>query len=227
MQTDRLILASGSPRRQQFLHELGLDFRVVVADIDETPRAGETPVALAHRLALAKAEAVTERLPNRERTFVIAGDTVVALDDLLLGKPADERAATTMLQMLRNRVHYVHSSVCLLDRNSGSHIIRVNSTAVQMRNYTDQEIAAYVQSKDPLDKAGGYAIQHPTFAPVAALQGCIAGVIGLPLADLRDLLAECGISVPVVVEPICERHNNFGCCQRSGSGWQRQLEPTA
>ncbi len=212
-QAPQLILASGSPRRQQFLRELGLAYQVVVADIDETPYADEAPIALAHRLAEAKAEAVAARLP-KEAVLIIAADTVVALGNQLLGKPLDDADAVQMLQTLRNRPHHVHSSVCVLDRRSGARLTRVNSTAVQMRDYSDAELAAYVATGDPRDKAGGYAIQHPEFAPVCALDGCISGVIGLPLRDMGDLLAAFGVTVAASVAAVCERQTAFHCCQR-------------
>jgi septum formation protein len=208
----QLILASGSPRRQQFMRELGLTYTVVVADIDETPHAGETPIALAHRLAEAKAAAVAARLAPQP-ALVIAADTVVALGGQLLGKPVDDTDATSMLTQLRNRAHEVHSSICVLDSVSGRRVTRVNSTAVQMRDYSDAELAAYVASGDPRDKAGAYAIQHPEFAPVCALNGCISGVIGLPLGDLRDLLADFGVALPAPVAAVCVRQTEFGCCQ--------------
>ncbi|MEZ4866236.1 MAG: Maf family protein [Caldilineaceae bacterium] len=213
-----IILASGSPRRQQFLRELGLDFRIVVADIDETPYPNEHPPALAQRLAEAKARAVAQRLepldlePARS-AVIIAADTVVALGEELLGKPGDAAEATQMLLQLQNKTHMVHSSVSLLDTRSGRQATRVNSTQVQMRNYTADELRAYVASGDPLDKAGAYAIQHPTFAPVCALQGCVSGVIGLPLADLRELLATFDIKIRTPLPPICEQQTIFACCQ--------------
>ena len=178
MQERVIILASGSPRRQQFLRELGLVFEVVVADIDETPAPDELPDALAYRLAGQKAAAVAARLPQPSTALIIAADTVVAQGNQLLGKPTNESEAAAMLQQLCNRPHYVHSSVCVLDSGSDQMLIRVNSTEVWMRNYDDDELAAYVASGDPLDKAGAYAIQHPDFAPVRALNGCISGVIG-------------------------------------------------
>lgn len=217
MQPYQLILASGSPRRQHFLHALGLPYTVVVADIDETPLPAENPIALATRLAKAKAAAVATRVPSEERALIIAADTVVALGDQLLGKPADEADATAMLRQLRNRTHEVHSSICLWDQQSGNHVTQVNSTAAQMRDYSDAEIATYVASGDPLDKAGAYAIQHPEFAPVCALQGCISGVIGLPLGDLRALLAEFGVEVTGSVVPICEGQTAFRCCRRGAT----------
>ncbi|MCB0120876.1 MAG: septum formation protein Maf [Caldilineaceae bacterium] len=213
MQQPTIILASGSPRRQQFLRELSLDFQVIVADIDETPHDDEAPEALARRLAESKAAAVATRLPPSTAALIIAADTVVAQAGTLLGKPADSAEATAVLQQLRNRPHQVHSSVCLLETGSKRTLTRVNSTEVQMRDYSDADVAAYVASGDPFDKAGAYAIQHPAFAPVCAVQGCISGVIGLPLADLREMLAAFGITVRATIPTICRQHTIFGCCQ--------------
>ena len=213
MQNRPIILASGSPRRQQFLRELGLDFQILVADIDETPLANEAPVALAQRLAEGKAAAAATRLKAEQGGFIIAADTVVAQGTELLGKPVDDQEAVVMLRQLRNSPHHVHSAVCLWDCHSGAHLTRVNSTLVQMRNYSDEELTAYVASGDPLDKAGAYAIQHPEFAPVCAVDGCISGVIGLPLADLREMLAAFGMALQTPLPTVCNRHTTFGCCQ--------------
>ncbi len=212
----QLILASQSPRRQQFLRDLDLTFVIMAADIDETPRAGETPVILARRLAEEKARAVAGTLPaDGPPALIIAADTVVALGDRLLGKPASADEAAAMLARLRGAQHSVHSGVSVLSTGDGRQSTRVNSTWVTMRAYTDAEIAAYVASGDPLDKAGAYAIQHPAFAPVARLEGCLSGVMGLPLGDLRDLLAAFGVEIGRPLAPICEQHSDrFGCCQR-------------
>jgi septum formation protein len=209
-----LILASASPRRQQFLRDLGLDYILVVAPVDEDPHPGEAPVVLAHRLAEAKADAAAALLPQDGKPrLVIAADTVVALEDRLLGKPANASEATTMLKQLRDRVHEVHSGVIVLDPLHNLWRTRVNTTSVRMRAYNDDEIAAYVATGDPLDKAGAYAIQHREFAPVVAVEGCVSGVIGLPLADLRDLLASFGVYPPRTVLDACQSHTNFPCCQ--------------
>ena len=210
----QIILASGSPRRRQFLHELGLDFEIIIADIDETPLANERPAKLVQRLAAAKARAAAARLSHdREQRLIIASDTVVAVDDTLLGKPGSAEEAIQMLSALRGRRHRVHSAVSLLslpDRRQTTHL---NTTCVTMRSYSEAEMRAYVATRDPLDKAGAYAIQNPDFAPVAKLDGCLSGVMGLPLADLRRLLAEFGCSLDVDLPSICERHAGFCCCQ--------------
>jgi septum formation protein len=192
-----------------------LTFTVEVADIDETPQAGETPVALARRLAEEKARAMAGRLaPGPAPFLVIAADTVVALGGALLDKPADAAEATCILAQLRAETHDVHSGVSVLDAQTGEQRTTVNTTRVHMRSYRDEEIAAYVATGDPLDKAGAYAIQHREFAPVSAVEGCISGVIGLPLADLRDLLLTFGVSLPVDVVAVCQPHTDFLCCQQ-------------
>jgi MAF protein len=216
-QTHHLILASASPRRRQFLQELGLTVQVIVANIDETPQPGEAPAALVERLAISKSRAVASRLTSTDApSLIVAADTVVALDSLVLGKPADARAATAMLQQLRNRLHQVYSGVAVLDATSGLERSKVNTTHVWMRNYSDVEINSYVASGDPLDKAGAYAIQHREFDPAQTLDGCLSSVMGLPLGDLYDLLASSGVVPPNPFVTVCQRHTNFACCRQAG-----------
>jgi MAF protein len=210
----RLILASSSPRRQAFFRELGLAFTGIPADIDETPQPNEVPIALATRLASSKARAVAERVSTDDGTVIVASDTVVALGPMLLGKPEDEVDASRMLALLRGCAHEVHSAVSVLDVESGKAETAVSTTTVWMRNYTDAEIAAYVGSGDPMDKAGAYAIQHPTFDPAQTIVGCLSGVMGLPLGVLRDLLAQVGVIIPNDVVTVCESQTHFSCCQR-------------
>lgn len=209
-----LVLASSSPRRQAFLRELGLSFAVLPADMDETPLPNEAPSALARRLASSKAQAVAALLPAGEKAVIIAADTVVALGEMQLGKPEDKADASRMLLLLRDRDHEVHSAVSVLEKATGQAETVVNTTIVWMRNYSDTEIAVYVESGDPLDKAGAYAIQHPTFDPAQTISGCLSGVMGLPLGVLRDLLAQIGVSLPCDVVTVCESQTHFTCCQR-------------
>ena len=188
----QVVLASSSPRRQAFLRDLKLPFTVIPADIDETPLPGDAG----------------------ERAVIIAADTVVALGDMLLGKPEDKADASRMLFLLRNCAHEVHSAVSVLDSATGQTETVVNTTTVWMRRYSDMEVALYVRSGDPMDKAGAYAIQHPTFEPARVINGCLSGVMGLPLGDLRDLLAHVGITLSTDVVPVCEAQTHFRCCQR-------------
>ena len=211
-----LILASASQRRQQFLRDLGLTFTISVADIDETPLPGELPAPMTVRLAAAKARAVAERLPASDAPrLVIASDTTVALGDTILGKPLDGADAARMLRDLRGRDHEVISAVSALRLPDMSQATRINRTTVTMRDYSDDEIEAYVATGDPMDKAGAYGIQSRDFAPVVALDGCYAGVMGLPLADFCDLLAAFGVQTPVAPHAACLLFNTFACCAAS------------
>ncbi len=191
-----LILASGSPRRRAFLRDLGLDFTVQSADIDETPLPNEMPTPLALRLAQSKARAVADLLRAEEKAgLVIAADTVVALDDHLLGKPLDAAEARAMLAALRGRTHQVVTGLCLLDVESGREETRSALSEVAMRVYSNEEMEAYIASGDPFDKAGGYAIQNSVFAPVAGYTGSFTSIMGLPLEELAVALADFGVEV--------------------------------
>ena len=237
MYTPKVILASASPRRRQFLSQLGLAHTTAAADIDESPSPGEQAEPLAARLALGKALAVANSLPADQRpALVIGADTVVALDGESLGKPADADAATRMLVALRGRVHQVHSGLAIVRADRKTEFLReatdnaaidptknsvspetsqviVNTSHVTMRNYSDAEIAAYIATGDPLDKAGAYAIQNRGFDPVARLDGCPSGVMGLPMADLLALLARFGVTVEYPIAPVCQRLTGLACCQ--------------
>ena len=214
-----IILGSASPRRSAFLRQMGLNFEIRAADIDETPLENESPTALVRRLAEGKAQAVVEALPpngpEEEAKLVIAADTVVAIGDQVLGKPVNEADARRMLKQLRTGPHQVHSAICLRSIGDGRQETRLNSSNVIMRAYSDEEIETYIATRDPMDKAGAYAIQHPEFAPVAELDGCFTGVMGLPLGDLTDLLAAFGVGVEAPLPDICEEHTTFACCRIS------------
>jgi MAF protein len=185
-----LILASSSPRRFDLLTAVGLTFTVARPDIDETPQRGEAPADYVLRLSLQKAWAVGMASPGG---VILSADTTVVDGDQILGKPDDAEHAAAMLRQLRNRVHVVHTGITLLDAGSGQSTSRLTTTRVTMRPYTDEEIAAYVASGDPIGKAGGYAIQHAGFHPVARLDGCYTNVVGLPLCTVIAALAEYGI----------------------------------
>jgi predicted house-cleaning NTP pyrophosphatase (Maf/HAM1 superfamily) len=131
-----------------------------------------------------------------------------------LGKPEDAADAARMLHVLAASSHEVHSAISVHDTTSGETHTLVNTTVVWMRDYSDAEVAEYIQSGDPLDKAGAYAIQHPTFRPAERVQGCLSGVVGLPLGDLRELLSRVGIEIPRAIVPVCEAKKLFACCQR-------------
>lgn len=193
------------------LAALGLTFIVEAADVDETPLPGERPDALVCRLCRVKAQAVAARHPT---AMILAADTVVALDAAVLGKPADPPEAVTMLRALRGRTHQVYTAVCVATDDTLT--TRLSTSDVTMRSYSEAEIAAYVATGDPLDKAGAYAIQHPSFAPVAAWDGCYAGIMGLPLRLVSEMLAAVGVPIPGDVSAVCGGLNGGRCCTPAG-----------
>ena len=217
-----IILASASPRRREFFELLGLPFVVRTADVDETPRPGETPEVLVARLSATKAAAVAQSTDQAgelaegfESGLVVAADTVVVLDEKILGKPRDADHATHMLQRLRGRAHSVCSGVTVAEIDSGRAAIQLSTTTVWMRDYSQAELEAYVASGDPLDKAGAYAIQHTGFQPVARIEGCYSGVMGLPLGALADGLAHFDVALPVDVATVCRGRTGHPCCRES------------
>lgn len=185
-----LILASSSPRRRVLLSSLGLMFTTAGPDIDETQSVGEDPFAYNRRLSVEKAKAVAARLGAG--ALVIAADSIVVLDGVILGKPADADEARQMLRRLRGREHTGYTSICLYNSGLGRYTVKARKTEIVMRAFTDAEIEAYIETGDPFDKAGGYAIQHSEFRPAEVCNGCLTNVIGLPLCALREGLAEMG-----------------------------------
>jgi septum formation protein len=187
----RLILASQSPRRRELLLLLGLPFDIVTPQLDEQQRAGEDPEAYACRLSREKAQAVARIVDGS--AIIVAADTIVVDRNDVLEKPRDAGEAIAMLKRLRGRTHIVYTAVTLLDTSTGRLETRSPGSPVTMRNYSDDEIAAYVASGDPFDKAGAYAIQHEGFHPVEAFDGCFANVMGLPLCEVISLLEAFGV----------------------------------
>ncbi|MCS7221942.1 MAG: Maf family protein [Anaerolineae bacterium] len=206
----KLILASGSPRRRELLGALGIAFETIAADIDESAMPDEAPEALACRLSLEKAQVISRAFPE---ATVIGADTIVVLDQLVLGKPRSETEAIAMLKALRGRRHEVLSAVTLC-RGALPLLQRLNRSYVWMRTYSDEEIAQYVASGDPLDKAGAYAIQHEGFRPVARWEGCYASIVGLPLGEVAALLRKAGWHIAVSVPDACRQVTGKPCCQQ-------------
>jgi septum formation protein len=194
MASRRLVLASASPRRRELLARLGLPFEVAPAELDESVHPGESAPDYARRVALAKARAVAAGASD---ALVLGADTTVVLDGAALGKPASEAEARAFLLRLRGRRHEVITALALVDAASGATWAAEEVTGVWMRAYTEAEMASYIATGDPMDKAGAYAIQHPGFRPVARLEGSEDNVIGLPLARVEELLARAGVPTPI------------------------------
>lgn len=204
-----LLLASGSPRRRELLRLLGLSFATTRADIDETPLPGES--ARAYTIRLSQDKARTALAAAAGHTLVLAADTTVADGEAILGKPADADEAWAMLRQLRGRAHQVYTALTVIDVATGRAITDIAVTDVPMRAYSDDEIAAYIASGDPFDKAGGYAIQHAGFHPAALTSGCYANVVGLPLCHLLRALRRLGVAARADVPERCQAHFAYVC----------------
>jgi septum formation protein len=204
-----LILASNSPRRRQLLALGGWKFGISVADIDESQLPAESPGDYVLRLAKTKAHKSAENASCK--SVVIAADTTVVDGDEVLGKPADGVEAVHMLKRLRGHTHQVYTGLALLRVSDGHALTDLSVTDVPMRNYSDDEIDAYVQTGDPLDKAGAYAIQHAHFNPVENLAGCFASVMGLPLCRLTYLLGQFEIYPKAEVGLHCQAELQYDC----------------
>jgi len=192
----QLYLASASPRRRELLHSIGLDPRVLAADVDERRHAGETASAQVKRLARAKGRHISARLrPSDGPAIVLAADTVVVIDGECLGKPTDPDQARSMLRRLSGRKHEVLTGVFLTRTDDGRSICEVASTRVCFRPYDDQAIRAYVATGEPLDKAGGYGIQGRGSLLCERIEGSWSNVVGLPLERLSGWMQSIGIDV--------------------------------
>ena len=204
-----LILASNSPRRRQLLALGGWMFGMDISDVDETRLPAEAPADYVRRLAEAKARAVLPRA--REEHVIIGADTAVVIDGDVLGKPTDEREARQMLTRLRGRTHQVYTGISILRASDENVWTNVVVTDVPMRAYSEEEIERYIESGDPMDKAGAYGIQNPNFQPVASMAGCYASVMGLPLCSLSMLLRQAGVAPRADVARNCQATINYQC----------------
>jgi MAF protein len=195
-------------------------YRVLPADVDETPFASEDPREYVARLAMEKASVAAKTIADEE-ALILAADTTVVFDGRILGKPADAAEARQMLNELRGKVHQVYTALALLRLPENFLLTDFAETEVPMRDYSDEEIEQYITSGDPLDKAGAYAIQHVGFHPVAHMQGCFANVIGLPLCHLQRSLQKWGLSFDTSLSIACQAHLSYNCPVTTQIlGWQ-------
>jgi len=196
---NKIILASASPRRKELLEQIGLQFQVVPSTAEEVVLAGETPEEHVIRLSLDKASEVAAR-DDIEGRWYIGSDTIVLCNQQILGKPTDEQHAAEMLRMLSGREHRVLSGYAIIDRKKGEQRSEAVSTKVRFRELTDTEIARYIASGEPSDKAGAYAIQGLGVCFVAGIEGSYTNVVGLPLCRLTLALKEMGVPTFLTTE---------------------------
>lgn len=188
----KIILASASPRRKEILKITGLDFTVRTSEYEEEHNLSLKPRELARFLSRKKAEAVAHEYNN---AIIIAADTFIVFKDRLLGKPHTEKEAEKMLRMLSGKVHSVITGFTIIDKDSAEKISRSVETKVHFKNLRDEEIIAYVRSKEPLDKAGAYAIQGLGALLIKKIDGDFFNVMGLPLYALGESLKKFGVNV--------------------------------
>ncbi|HWU35813.1 MAG TPA: Maf family protein [Methylovorus sp.] len=195
MMNKRIYLASRSPRRAELLQQLGIETVFMAADVDETPLPDELPQEYVLRLARAKAETGLAALQAHggEVLPLLAADTTVAIDGLILGKPEDDDHARAMLLRMSGRWHEVHTGVAVASA-SGVHV-RLSTTRVQMTTLDEATIQAYIATGEPRDKAGAYGIQGLASTFICRIEGSYSGVMGLPVFETSELLKQAGISV--------------------------------
>lgn len=188
-----LILASQSPRRTELLNQIGIAFQTLPANIDEAVRDGEGAADLVERVAIAKAETVRKQHPRQP---VLGSDTAVVLDHRILGKPRDRADGIDMLRALGGRSHEVLTGVALVD--ASTHYV-LNVSRVTMRDIGEAEAAAYWETGEPADKAGGYAVQGLAAVFIEHIEGSYSGIMGLPLFETVNLLKQIGINTRIDV----------------------------
>lgn len=217
-----IILASNSPRRKQLLAHGGWSFQVNPVHIDESLLPGEQAEDYVLRLCVEKAKTAWQSSNQAfsHEDVILAADTAVAIrlserdepgEHQILGKPADRAEAESILYMLRGRTHQVYTGMAALRAGDGKTLTDVVVTDVCMRAYTDLELQAYIDSGDPFDKAGAYAIQHTGFHPVQELHGCYANVMGLPVCRLAGLLENFNLPTRTGLVEACQQALNTPC----------------
>jgi len=191
---ESFILASASPRRKELLKKLVKRFQVIVSHVDEHDFPKQDPVAYALMVAEKKAQTVCqEDNPKRSHAWILAADTIVVLEDRILGKPRDRDQARQMLTDLQGKQHRVITGICLMHVLKGICCVEAVQTHVWMRRIGDREIDDYIRTGEPFDKAGGYAIQGLAGQFVKKVQGSYTNVVGLPLERLQELFETYGI----------------------------------
>lgn len=190
MQQAQIYLASRSPRRRELLEQIGVHPTVVQVNVDETPRLGESPESYVLRLAQEKAQAGKDVIKQRPLLPLLAADTAVVVERQILGKPRDRADALEMLQLLSGRSHQVLTGIALYADTCES---RLSTSTVTFRTIAPDEAKAYWATTEPVDKAGGYAIQGVAALFISQLEGSFSGVMGLPLFETGELLRHGGI----------------------------------
>lgn len=189
-----IYLASSSPRRAELLQQIGVDFEVLTVDMDESIKSDESPADYVCRMARSKAEsAIQDKLINSQSDAVIAADTIISIDDKIIGKPADQADCRCILSQLSGREHRVMSAVALLYRQQLN--LKLSENLVWFRAISEAEIVDYCAGEEPMDKAGAYGIQGRAAIFIEHLEGSYSSVMGLPLYETDQLMKQAGIRI--------------------------------
>ena len=190
---EKIILASASPRRKELLDKMGLDFSILAPDVDESKAGKDMPPELyVQELALLKASGAAKLLPSRQQrdSLILAADTVVCQDGKILGKPADADMAFAMLSDLSGRKHAVYTGICVMRTSDGFSVCRGVKTEVEFNPLSEDKIRRYIDTGEPMDKAGAYGIQGFGATLVKRIDGDYFNVVGLPLSALAEVLEQ-------------------------------------
>ena len=192
-----VILASKSPRRKEILENIGIKFDIKVADIDETFLPDLTVEENIERVAFLKATAIAENLSVTKDTYVIGVDTIVVLDNTVMGKPTDEEDAFEMLKALSGKTHKVISGISVIKKEKDAITLKADhdTTLVTMKDIDDETIKRYIQTKEPMDKAGSYAVQGIGSLLIKEIQGNYFNVVGLPVSKFYDIMSDYGVNI--------------------------------
>lgn len=188
-----IYLASASPRRRELLEQIGVKYQLLVVEVDETPQKSESPEDYVSRLALEKARAGWQQLETNHKKPVLGADTVVVINNEILGKPENQEHAVRMLQTLSGQTHQVLSGIALVAENQQK--VSINTSLVTFRDLSKDECEAYWHTGEPVDKAGSYAIQGRAAMFISDLSGSYSGVMGLPLYETAELLQNAGVNL--------------------------------
>lgn len=187
----QIILASASPRRRELLEQIGVSAVVQAVDVDESQEMDEPALNYVQRLAMKKAQAGFDNIENKQQLPVLGSDTIVEVDNMVLGKPKNRQQAKDMLILLSGKKHTVHTSVAIVTFEEK--LISTNSTQVQFKTLEEHEIDDYLATGEADDKAGSYAIQGIAAQFINNINGSFSGVMGLPLYETVELLKQCGV----------------------------------
>lgn len=189
----QLILASASPRRQELIQTFGLPVSIRPSDVDESTPEEWSPPHIVEQLALRKASAIKETCTVDD--IIVGSDTIVVLDKQVLGKPRNRAHAIAMVTALQGREHEVFSGIACIEVESGKQLVDHRRTKVRMKPLTPIQVEQYVDTGEPMDKAGAYAIQGIGAMFIEEIEGCYFNVVGLPVAALADMLKELGVDI--------------------------------